>query len=190
MKRFATVVLVLGCLGSATDAYAVEAPPSSSPSSPALGPPSTVSVEGVASVAISQTASQAEADAAYRQGLAAAIGDGHGKAEFLAAETGAKVGSIQQISERGGSIECILHAEAGPLADNEEYIGAVPDFGSVESSGSPFAVTHPEAPRSVVATKTSHPRPKKRRVKAKKAAEPVSCALSTRVLLSYLLIAA
>jgi hypothetical protein len=75
MKRYAAVLFVVGCLGGATDAYAVEVPPP------------TVSVKGVAHVAISQTASQAEADAAYRQGLAAAISDGHEKAEFLAAQT-------------------------------------------------------------------------------------------------------
>jgi hypothetical protein len=188
MKRFATVVLVMGCLGSATNAYAVEAPASSPPSSPTSSPPSTVSVEGVATVLISQTASQAEADAVYRQGLAAAISDGHAKAEFLAAETGAKVGSIQQILERGGSIECALHAEQGPLTEAEQYNGAQPDFGSVEP-GSRIVVAHPAAPRSAVSTKKSHPRGKKRRVKANKAAEPVSCTLSTQVVLSYLLVA-
>ncbi len=90
MKRLAAVLFVVGCLGGATEAYAAEALPP------------TVSVEGVANVPISPSASQAEADTAYRQGLTAAIGDGHEKAEFLAVQTGAKVGSVQQIAERGG----------------------------------------------------------------------------------------
>jgi hypothetical protein len=176
MKRLAAVLLfVVGCLGGATDAYAVEAPPPS------------VSVEGVANVAISQTASQAEANAAYRQGLTAAIGDGHEKAEFLATDTGAKVGSIQQISERGGSIECVVPAEVGPLTNYEPYKGAQPDFGSVEPS-EPRFVAAPEAAAHTVSTKPPKPRKKKHKAKPKaKKAEAVSCTLSTQVVLSYLL---
>lgn len=177
MKRFAAVLVVVGCLGGATDAYAIEAPPP------------TVSVEGVANVSISQTANQTEANAAYRNGLAAAIADGHEKAEFLATETGAKVGSIQEIAERGGSIECVLPAEVGPLKEYQEYKGVQPDFGSVEVSGSRFVEAAPaEAPSSPATPKPPKPRKKKHRAKAKKAtAAPVSCTLSTQVLLSYLL---
>src|ERR1700751_3535302 len=103
MKRFAGIVLLVGCLsGGVTDAFAE-------------APPLTVSVEGVASAGISKTASAVEANAAYRQGLAAAIADGLEKAEFLASRTGAKVGAIDRISEDGGSIRCALHAEAGGL---------------------------------------------------------------------------
>lgn len=175
MRRLAAALFVVGCLGGATDANAAETPPP------------TVSVEGVATVAISQTASQAEADAAYRQGLAAAIGDGHEKAEFLATQTGAKVGAIQQISERGGSIECLVRAEAGPLTQYEPYKGAQPDFGSVEGSGT-RVVAAPE-PAVTNSSKTPAPvRKKKRKHKAKaKKAEAVSCTLSTQVGLSYLL---
>jgi hypothetical protein len=143
----------------------------------------------VAHVAISQTASEAEANAAYRQGLAAAISDGHEKAEFLAAQTGANVGSIQQIIERGGSIQCDLPAEVGPLTDYEQYEGAQPDFGSVELSGSRLEAAPAAAP-STVSTRTTKPtkkKHKKHKVKAKKAAEPVRCTLSTQVVLSYLL---
>ncbi len=171
MKRLAAVLFVVGCLGGATEAYAAEAPPP------------TVSVEGVASVPISPSASQAEADTAYRQGLTAAIGDGHEKAEFLAAQTGAKVGSVQQIIERGGSIECVRPAEEGEYT---QYNGAEPDFGSVEPSGSRFAVAPASVP-STVSTKTPKPRRKKHKVKAKKAAVAVRCTLSTEVVLSYLL---
>ncbi len=173
MKRFAAVLLVAGCLGGESDAYGLETPPP------------TVSVEGVASVAISLTASQTEADAAYRQGLTAAIGDGHGKAEFLAAQTGAKVASIQQIVERGGSIGCVVHAEVGPLTDYAEYKGAQPDFGSIESSGLRFAAAT-VAPRPASAKTTTPRRKKHHKVKAKKATA-ASCTLSTQVVLSYLL---
>jgi hypothetical protein len=175
MKRFTAVLFVVGCLGGTTEAYAAEVPP------PA------VSVEGVANVAISQTASQAEADAAYRQGLAAAIGDGHEKAEFLATETGAKVGSIQQIVERGGSIECLLPAEVGTVTQYEEYKGAQPDFGSVEPAGSRLLAAPVQARSSTGSTRTPKPRKKKHKAKAKKAAVAVSCTLSTQVMLSYLL---
>jgi hypothetical protein len=174
MKRFTAVLFMVGCLGGATEAHATEAPPP------------TVSVEGVANVPISQTANQAEADAAYRQGLTAAIGDGHDKAEFLAAQTGAKAGSVQQIIERGGSIECVRPAEEGPLTEYTQYQGAEPDFGSVESSGSRFAVA-PASTSHTVSTKTPKPRRKKHKVKAKKAAVAVKCMLSTQVGLSYLL---
>jgi uncharacterized protein YggE len=176
MKRFAAVLLfVAGCSGSATNAYAAEEVPP------------TVSVEGVASVAISQTASQTEADAAYHQGLAAAISDGNEKAELLATKTGVKVGAVQQIIERGGRIECVVTAAVGPLTQDEQYKGAQPDFGSVELSGSQFAPTPAEAPPSAVPARTAKPRKKKHAAKAKKAAAPVSCALSTQVTLSYLL---
>lgn len=175
MRRFAVALLVLGCLGGSTEAYGAEAPAP------------TVSVEGVASVAISQDANAAEADAAYRQGLAAAIADGHQKAEYLATETGVSVGAIQQIAERGGSIECVLPAEEGPLTEYQSYKGAQPDFGSVEGSDTRFlaapesasAVSHP-------ATATHKKKKHKRKTKAKKAAA-VSCTLSTQVGLSYLL---
>ncbi len=171
MKRLVAVLFAAGCLGGATQAYAAETPP------PA------VSVEGVANVEISQTANQAEANAAYRQGLAAAIGDGHEKAEFLAVSTGAKVGPIQQILERGGSIECV--AAEGPLTEYQEYKGAEPDFGSVESAGSRFAVA-PETASSTTPRGTSKPKRKKHRAKAKKASA-VRCTLSAEVGLSYLL---
>ncbi|MFZ2050341.1 MAG: hypothetical protein WAU69_05340 [Solirubrobacteraceae bacterium] len=173
MKRLVAVLFAAGCLGGATQAYAAETPP------PA------VSVEGVANVALSQTASQTEADAAYRQGLAAAIGDGREKAEVLAVDTGAKVGPIQQIIERGGSIECGSPTAEGPLTEYQEYKGAEPDFGAVESSGSRFAVA-PETASSTAPHKTTKPKRKKHRAKAKKASA-VRCTLSAEVGLSYLL---
>ncbi len=178
MKRSAAVLLVVGCLGGTSEAYGAEAP------TPTPTPSPTVSVVGVATVPVSQVASQAEANAAYRQGLTAAIGDGHEKAEFLAAQTGAKAGSIQQIVERGGSIECAVHAEEGPLTQYETYKGAQPDFGSVESYATRTFAAAQAAP--AVAPRVTHKRKKKHKAKAKKAAA-ASCTLSTQVVLSYLL---
>jgi len=170
MKRFVGVMLVVGCLGGATDASAE--PP----------PPLTVSVQGVASVGISKTASAAEANAAYRQGLAAAVADGLEKAEFLATKTGAKVGAIDQISEDGGSISCALRPEVGPLYEYEPYEGARPDFGSAAGGTRVYEATpaRAAAPAHVVSRK----RKKKRKTSAKKAGVNV-CTLSTQVLLSY-----
>ena len=181
MKRSVAVLLVVGYLVGASAAYGAEAP------TPAPAPSPTVSVVGVATVPISQVASQAEANAVYRQGLTAAIGDGHEKAEFLAAQTGAKAGTIQQIVERGGSIECIAHTGENPLTEYESYKGAQPDFGSVESAGTrPYAAAQ-AAPATAVSRPTIHARKKKKhKAKAKKAAA-VSCTLSTQVTLSYLL---
>jgi hypothetical protein len=179
MKRSAAVLLVVGCLGGTSAAYGAEAP------TPTPAPSPTVSVVGVATVPISQVASQAEANAVYRQGLTAAIGDGHEKAEFLAFQTGAKAGSIQQIVERGGSIECLGHTGEGQLTEYETYKGAQPDFGSVESSDT-RVLAATQAPVAVARKTTPTRKKKKRKVKAKKAAA-VSCTLSTQVMLSYLL---
>ncbi len=59
---------------------------------PTATPVRAVSVEGVASAPIEQHASLAQADAAYRQAMAAALADGKGKAEFLASTAGATLG--------------------------------------------------------------------------------------------------
>jgi hypothetical protein len=143
-----------------------------------------VSVEGVATVAISKTASPAEANAAYRQGLVAAIADGLEKAEFLAGRTGAKVGSIQQIAEQGGWVGCEAYAEVGSQIQGEPYEGARPDFGSVTSPGTrPIEVAPARAP-ALAAPGHAKKRKKKGTRKAKKAGG-VRCTLSTQVVLSY-----
>ncbi len=173
MKRFAAVLFLVACVGGATEAYATETPPL------------TVSAEGVANVPIPQAASQTEANAAYRAGLTAAIADGYEKAEFLAAGTGAKLGPIDQIVERGGSISCELPAEEGPLSEYQQYKGARPDIGSVEPGGAVYAPAPAAAPPRVA----SKPGKKKHKHKAKaKKAVAVSCTLSTQVVLSYALV--
>ena len=59
---------------------------------PTITPPRTVSVQGVATEAIDQSANAATATAVYRQGMADAISDGQAKAQFLASKTGATLG--------------------------------------------------------------------------------------------------
>ncbi len=180
MKRFGVVLLTLaGCiLGSTTAAYAAESPPPS------------ISVDGTASVPISQFASSAEANAVYRAGLTAAIKDGLEKAEFLGAATGTKAGSIQQIIERGSSIECTQPAAEGPGLDYGGYEGATPDSGDAEGSPARLDAVSPEvaaaAPSHVTAKK--HKKHKKHKATAKKSTLTVRCTLSTQVVLTYLLI--
>lgn len=134
--------------------------------------PRTVSVQGIASVPVAADASGEAANAAYRQGMAAAIADGQDKARFLAEKTGATIGVVQSVGEGGGYIQC---------PGEEEYTGVQPDFGS----GSPVI----EA-RSVAALKgpvslphRSKPKRRKHHTANKSAAQ--TCTLSTQVALVY-----
>ena len=172
MKRIAAVILVAGCLAGASDAFAE-------------APPLTVSVEGVANVGISKVANTTEANAAYRQGLSAAIADGLGKAEFLASQTGAKVGAIDQISEEGGSIGCSLQAETGPLSEYVPYEGASPDFGSVTGGNRVFAAAPQAAAKPSHGVATRHKKKKRKHKPKAKKAGVASCTLSTQILLTY-----
>jgi hypothetical protein len=142
----------------------------------------TVSVQGVANVAVAQGASAAVATAAYRQAMADAVLDGQSKAEFLAGKVGATVGSVQSVVEGGGSISCTNSAEESGYA---EYEGEQPDFGSGSGSVSPVESAKSVAPpRATVA-----PKPKKKKKKTKrptptaKKATVTSCALYTQVAL-------
>jgi hypothetical protein len=143
---------------------------------PTATPVQTVSVEGTANVPIPQGADLAVADAAYRQGMAAAESDGQGKAEYLATHASATLGSVQSIVEEGGSISCTASE------DSEEpymqYEGEQPDFGSGPSER---VVAAPEA--AAVSPAVTHKR-KKRRHTAKKASAIV-CTLSAQVSLVY-----
>ena len=89
-----------------------------------------MSVEGVANVPIAQDANLATATAVYRQGMAAAMTDGQGKAEFLASKAGVTLGGVQSIVEGGGYIGCTSSEETSYT----EYEGEQPDFGSPPSS--------------------------------------------------------
>lgn len=172
MKRLAAFLFVIGCLGGATEACAETPPP-------------TVLVDGTATVAISKTATSAEAQAAYGQAFAASVGNGHEQAEFVANQVGAHVGSLQQITPRGGFVDCFLPAEVGPLSEGEPYEGAQPSFVSTENYG--YAVAPAE--KAATAAPSVHKKRKKKKHKhtARKAVVAVRCEVSSRVLLSYLL---
>jgi Protein of unknown function (DUF541) len=152
---------------------------------PTITPPRTVSVQGVATEAIDQSANAATATAVYRQGMADAISDGQAKAQFLASKAGATLGPVQSIIEGGGYIGCTSSEESS----NNEYQGAQPDFGSPGVAVSPGVST----PRAVTnATPGIHKpvvkhRKKKRKAPLAKHASAATCTLSTQVSLAYIL---
>jgi hypothetical protein len=137
----------------------------------------TISVEGVATVPVTQDASRATATAAYREGMAAALADGQSKAEFLAGKAGVTLSSVQSIAEGGGSISCTAGAES----EYVEYQGEQPDFGSSDQSISPIEAA--AAPRAPTVRKPAAKR-RKKHATAKKASAG-SCTLSTQVSLAY-----
>jgi uncharacterized protein YggE len=173
----ATVVTVValvaaGMLGVA----AAEAPTTTSP-------PPTVSVQGVATVPIEQSASSATATTVYRQGMAAAVTDGQAKAQFLASSAGVTLGAVQSIVENGGYIGC--------TGEEVEYSGEQPDFGSPGVGVSPGEVSVPrvEGTAAPVASKPAvkHAKKKKKRKPAPvaKRASVADCTLTAQVSLTY-----
>jgi hypothetical protein len=161
-------LIAAGMLGVAT----AEAPTSS--------PARTVSVEGVATESISQSATAAAATAVYRQGMTEAVSDGLAKAQFLASKVGATLGAAQNVVEGGGYISCVGEAE---------YLGEQPDFGSPGVSIPQSGVTAPTVRRGA-APAVGGPLAKHRKGRktptAKKATVS-TCSLSTQVSLSYAL---
>jgi len=146
-------------------------------------PVRTVSVEGVASVPIPQGASLEAADAAYRQGMAAAMSDGLGKAEYLASKAGVTLAGAQSIDEGGGSIECSIKGGEGEgeVSTYAAYKGEEPDIGSVTRGVSysirPEAAAHPSiAPKK----RARHKHPT-----AKRAVASETCTLSAQITLVY-----
>jgi hypothetical protein len=150
---------------------------------PPAAPTRTISVGGVADVPIAQGADTASADAAYRQGLAAAVADGQSKAEFLAGKVGATLGSAQSVGEGGGSISCIGGEESGYV----EYQGAQPDFGSPGGSVSPARLlAGTAAPSGAPAIrKPAAKRRTRHKTATGKAAAAGTCTLSAEVALAY-----
>jgi len=144
---------------------------------PISTPVRTVSVQGVAGVSLAQGSNAADATAAYRQGMAAAVADGQGKAEFLAGKVGATLGSVQSVTEGGGSIEC-KSEESSYI----EYEGEQPDFGTTAER----FVAPPEAAVSAPQHKVAGKRRRARRPTAKKATAS-TCTLSAQVSLVYAL---
>jgi hypothetical protein len=164
----AAALIAVGVLGVAT---------AETPTVPA---PRTVSVQGVATEPIAQSASAGTATAVYRQGMADAVTDGQAKAQFLASKVGATLGPVQSMVEGGGYIEC---------AGNEEYLGEQPDFGSpgsvIAAPGvSPRAATGKSAP---AVRKPAVKRSKRKKSAAGKKADATTCALATQIALAYTL---
>jgi hypothetical protein len=151
---------------------------------PTASPARTVSVQGVATVPIAQSANLATATAAYRQGMAAAVADGQAKAEFLAGKAGATLGSVQGIAEGGGYIGCTGGEEPG----GSEYTGEQPDFGSAGAAVSPVAPRALANAAPGIRKPVVKHRKKKRKRPLAKHASVVSCTLSTQVSLAYLLV--
>jgi hypothetical protein len=147
---------------------------------PTGAPVRTVSVEGVATEAIGQSATAAAATAVYRQGMTDAVSDGLAKAQFLASKVGATLGAAQTVVEGGGYISCVGEAE---------YLGEQPDFGSPGVSIPQSGVTAP-AVRRGAAQAVGRPRRKhrsRRKTPTAKKATVSTCSLSTQVSLSYAL---
>jgi hypothetical protein len=170
----ATAVTVIalvaaGMLGVAS----AEAPTTASP-------PPTVSVQGVATEPIEQSASSATATTVYRQGMAAAITDGQAKAQFLASSAGVTLGTVQSIVENGGYIGC--------TGNEIEYLGEQPDFGSPGAGVSGGEVSVPRVAAAPVTSKPAvkHAK-KKRKSPTAKRASVAGCTLSTQVSLVYAL---
>lgn len=178
-------LVVAGLLGVAS----AEAPTTTTP-------PPTVSVQGVATEPIEQSASSATATAVYRQGMADSITDGQAKAQFLASKAGVTLGSVQSIVEGGGYIGCT----GGEESSNDEYLGAQPDFGSPGATGSTPVFNAPRALNKATpgvrkpATRHGKKKPKKPSAKQASAtttnattASATTCTLSTQVSLVYTL---
>ncbi len=176
----ATVATVLGLAAlGALGAAAAEAPTSTSSA------PRTVSVQGVATVAIGQSASAAEATAVYRQGMTGALADGQAKAQFLASGAGVTLGAIQSIVEDGGYIQC--------SGNEEEYLGEQPDFGSpgvsvVTAAGvSARGVASPRSPPVIHKPAAKHHKKPAAKGPTAKPALASGCTLSAQVSLVYAL---
>jgi hypothetical protein len=147
------------------------------PTTGTTAPVRTITVEGVATVPVTQGANRATATAAYREGMAAALADGQSKAEFLASKAAVTLSGVQSLAEGGGSINCTGGEESEYVA----YQGEQPDFGSTSESVSPLEAAAP--PRAPTVRKP----PAKRRKKhpTAKPASAGGCTLSTQVSLVY-----
>jgi Protein of unknown function (DUF541) len=168
----ATLVVVAGLvLANMLGVAAAEAPTTATPVQ-------SVSVQGVATAPIGQYAKLAEATAAYRDGMAAAVSDGQSKAEFLVGKAGATLGSVQSIVEDGGSIGCTGDEEGS----YGSYEGEQPDFGSADGASQVRELT--VAPETAAARPKPAVKRRKKHATAKKASAPV-CTLSAQVSLVY-----
>ena len=175
----ATMATALGLAAAGLLGVAAAEAPTTTTASPLR----TVSVQGVATEAIEQSASAATATAVYRQGMADAVSDGQAKAQFLASKAGVALGAVQSIVEGGGYIGCTNSEESS----NDEYQGAQPDFGSpgvAVSTATPRVLT--QATPGVHKPVVKHGKKKRKRPSAKHASV-ASCTLSTQVSAVYAL---
>lgn len=141
----------------------------------------TVSVQGVATAPLEQSASATTATGVYRQAMASAVSDGQSKAEFLASKVGATLGTVQSVSEGGGSIEC-----KDSESDYVRYEGEQPDFGRTESRAVFAGAAAPAASPTPSSTAKKPKRKKRKKTSAKSAAATgATCTLSTQVGLVY-----
>lgn len=168
-------MVATGLVAGGVLVLAAEAETTSSPTPPASAPLRTVSVEGVATALVDPAASSEAANAAYRQAMAAAIADGHAKAQFLAEKAGATIGQAQSIGESGGYVQC---------PEGVEYEGAQPDFGYGRG---PVLAAVPTATARRATPKVHRARPPAKRHKRHSAKQAVaaSCMVSTQVALMY-----
>jgi len=154
---------------------------------PAPAPVRSVSVQGVATVPVPQGADAANATAAYRAAMAAALADGQSKAAFLAGKAGATLGAVQTIVEGGGYISCT----SGDNSTYVEYQGEAPDFGSPGGAVTPLRANGVAAPvASGPAPRLGKPsakHPRRRKKPTAKHASATSCSLSTQVAVAYAL---
>lgn len=152
---------------------------------PSTPPVRAVSVQGVASTPIPQGASMAEAVAAYRTAMAAALADGQSKADFLAVKAGTTLGQTQGIVEGGGYINCTNGEESSYV----EYTGEQPDFGSPGNSPLPGPrILAGAAPQSTGAPGRPVLRHHRRgRTPSAHRAAAVTCKLTTQVAAAYAL---
>jgi hypothetical protein len=176
----AASLILVGALGVAS----AETTTTTTPATTAAPPLRTVSVQGVATEPIEQSANAAAATAVYRQAMASAVSDGQTKAQFLASQVGATLGQVQSMAEGGGYIQC--------TGSEEGYLGEQPDFGSAGNyTAAPVA-----SPREAVKSRSAAPspavkprrKPKRRKQGgAAKQAAATTCTLATQVSLVYAL---
>lgn len=144
----------------------------------------TVSVVGIGRVPISLTANPVEANDAYRQALAQAVGDGALKASTVASQAHARLGSIEAISESGSTILC-----KNPEREIGNYKGAEPDSGSAQGALVGVALAIPaKAPAPAKKKRATHKKTRRhRRLLAHKAelSPPPTCEITAQIDLIY-----
>jgi hypothetical protein len=175
----AASLILVGVLGVAS---AETTTTTTTPATTTAPPLRTVSVQGVATEPIEQSASAAAATAVYRQAMASAVTDGQTKAQFLTSQVGATLGQVQSMAEGGGYIQC--------SGSEEGYLGEQPDFGSAGNYAVPDVAPRAAARAAPGVSKPAAKPPRKPRGKKKSSAKKASattCTLSTQVSLVYAL---